>query len=303
MQGTHVTEPQPRVIELSARPSGRRRLRMPDARSATAMPPPGRRLAWWLAVGSVLLASGLGWWWQRAGGRRGPTAPTAGYALVNTFPHDPEAFCQGLLYHDGFLYESTGNYGASSLRRVELTTGAVRQQHDLASDLFGEGIALWDDQIVQLTWKNRLAIVYDRATFAELRRHTYQGVGWGLTSDGKQLIMSDGTATLRFIDPATFQVRRQVAVRDGTRRVTQLNELEYVDGEVYANIWYEDRIARIAPATGLVVGWLDLAGLFPAAQRPHPDAVLNGIAYDPQQRRLFVTGKHWPHLFEIQPAR
>lgn len=275
---------------------------MEAVRTTTAIRPPRLRLGWWITLGSALLLTGLGWWWQRVG-QREHTAPTFGVTRVHTFPHDPQAFCQGLLYHDGFLYESTGNYGASSLRKVELTTGAVQQQHDLTPDLFGEGIALWHDQIIQLTWKNRQAIVYDRATFAELRRHTYPGVGWGLTSDGQQLIMSDGTATLRFLDPETFQVRRQVTVRDGSRRVTQLNELEYVAGEVYANVWYEDRIARIAPATGQVVGWLDLAGLFPASQRPHPDAVLNGIAYDPRQQRLFVTGKHWPHLFEIQPAR
>lgn len=301
MLRTPVTELPSRTTGPSTELPGRSRSSTARARPAGGPGQPRIRFGWWVAIGSVLLVGGLGWW--QLGVRRAPTAPSVGYTVINTFPHDPQAFCQGLLFHDGFLYESTGNYGASSLRKVELATGVVQQQHDLASDLFGEGIALWNDQIVQLTWKNRVAIVYDRATFVEVRRHTYQGVGWGLTSDGRQLIMSDGTATLRFLDPETFQVRRQVTVRDGTRRVTQLNELEYIEGEVYANIWYEDRIARIAPATGQVVGWLDLTGLLPAAQRPNRDAVLNGIAYDAQQHRLFVTGKHWPLLFEIRPAR
>jgi glutamine cyclotransferase len=240
--------------------------------------------------------------WQR-GTASQKRAPTQAATLVNSFPHDPKAFCQGLVFRDGFLYEGTGNYGESSIRKVELETGKVLQQHDLAADLFGEGIAFWEDQLVQLTWKNRTAIYYDPATFRELQRYSYQGEGWGLTYDGRQLIMSDGTATLRFLDPTTFAVKRELVVRDGNRRISQLNELEYVEGEVYANIWYEDQIARISPRTGRVLGWIDLSRLWPAGQRPHRDAVLNGIAYDAQHQRLFVTGKDWPKLFEIRIAK
>ena len=240
------------------------------------------------------------WGWLQLRAARSKRAPTQGYTLVNTFPHDPQAYCQGLVFHEGFLYEGTGNYGESSIRKVELETGSVVQRHDLAADLFGEGIAIWPDHLFQLTWKNRQAIVYDLATFQEQRRYSYKGEGWGLTCDGRLLILSDGTETLRFIDPATFEEKRQLVVREGNRRISRLNELEYVEGEVYANVWYEERIARISPTTGQVLGWIDLSRLFPAAQRPHRDAVLNGIAYDAQHRRLFVTGKDWPNLFEIR---
>jgi glutaminyl-peptide cyclotransferase len=254
-----------------------------------------------VAIGVIVMAVSLVVW-QR-GATREKRAPTQGATIINTFPHDPQAFCQGLVFRDGFLYEGTGNYGESSLRKVELETGKVLQRHDLAADLFGEGIVFWEDRLIQLTWKNRTAIYYDLASFRELQRLPYQGEGWGLTYDGRQLIMSDGTATLRFIDPTTFAVQREMTVRDGNRRVSQLNELEYVEGEVYANIWYEDRIARISPTTGRVLGWIDLSRLWPAGQRPHRDAVLNGIAYDAQRQRLFVTGKDWPKLFEIRMAK
>jgi glutaminyl-peptide cyclotransferase len=259
-----------------------------------------RRQLWQAVVaGLIVLGIGLLVWWQHGAGQE-QQAPTQSCTIVKSFPHDPKAFCQGLLFHDGFLYEGTGNYGASSIRKVALETGKVLQQRKLDDELFGEGIALWEGQLIQLTWKNRTAIYYDRATLRERQRLNYQGEGWGLTQDGRQLIMSDGTATLRFIDPATFAVKRQVVVRDGNRRVNRLNELEYVDGEVYANIWYEDRIARISPTTGQVLAWINLASLWPEGERPHRDAVLNGIAYDAQHRRLFVTGKDWPKLFEIQ---
>ncbi|NLX57067.1 MAG: glutaminyl-peptide cyclotransferase [Planctomycetaceae bacterium] len=246
----------------------------------------------------MLLAIGLVVW-QRSG-ERPSRAPLQGVTVVQSFPHDPRAFCQGLVFRDGLLYEGTGNYGESSLRKVELETGRVLQQHNLSADLFGEGITFWENQLIQLTWKNRTAIYYDPATFHELQRRSYQGEGWGLTCDGRQLIMSDGTATLRFLDPATFTVQRQLVVRDGSRRINRLNELEYVEGEIYANVWYEDQIVRISPATGRVLGWIDLTRLWPAGQRPHRDAVLNGIAYDAQHQRLFVTGKDWPKLFEIR---
>jgi glutamine cyclotransferase len=248
---------------------------------------------------TLLIVAALAWTQRRSSGRR---APTNRYVLVNRYPHDPKAYCQGLAFRDGFLYEGTGNYGESSLRKVELETGRVLQQHDLDAQLFGEGITLWENQIVQLTWKSRLAIVYDLASFQEQRRLSYQGQGWGITHDGRFFIVSDGTSTLRFLDPKTFQVKRQVTVRDGRRRISQLNELEFIEGEIYANVWYEDRIARISPRSGTVLGWIDLSRLYPAARRPHRDAVLNGIAYDPQRRRIFVTGKNWPQLFEIRLA-
>jgi glutamine cyclotransferase len=256
-----------------------------------------------LAVAGALLVVVSLWGWLQLRSARQKSAPVHSYTLVNTFPHDPQAYCQGLVFHNGFLYEGTGNYGESSLRKVELETGSVLQKHALHADLFGEGIAIWQDHLIQLTWKNRQAIVYDLATFEEQRRHSYKGEGWGLTFDGHLLIMSDGTETLKFIDPATFEVKRQLTVREGNRRIIRLNELEYVEGEVYANVWYEDRIARVSPTTGQVLSWIDLSRLFPAAQRPHRDAVLNGIAYDAQQRRLFVTGKDWPSLFEIRISK
>lgn len=223
--------------------------------------------------------------------------------LVRSYPHDPEAYCQGLAYHDGFLYEGTGEYGKSSLRKVKLATGEVLQEQKLNDRLFGEGIAIWKDDIIQLTWKSRQALVYDLETFGLKGRFVYRGQGWGLTHDGTQLIMSNGTDTLQFLDPKTFAVKRQVTVRDGRRRVSKLNELEYVEGEIYANIWYDDRIARISPRTGRVMGWLDLSGLYPKSKRPHRDAVLNGIAFDSERRRLLVTGKNWPRLYEIRLPR
>lgn len=234
---------------------------------------------------------------------RDAAAPMQGYRLVETYPHSPDAYCQGLVYHNGFLYEGTGNYGKSVLRKVELKTGKVLQERKLPRHLFGEGITIWQDKIIQLTWKSQQALVYDLKTFQQIGRFTYRGEGWGLTHDDRQLIMSDGTSSLRFLDPNTFRVQRQLTVRDGRRRITNLNELEYVNGEIYANIWYDDRIARISPQNGRVIGWLDLSKLYPPSQRSDRDDVLNGIAYDPQQQRLLVTGKHWPSLFEIRLPR
>jgi glutamine cyclotransferase len=224
--------------------------------------------------------------------------PTYGYEVVNEFPHHPQAYCQGLSISGDVLYESTGKYGESTLRRVDLETGKVQQVQKLDRSLFGEGLTIWDNQIIQLTWKNNIGIVYDRQTFQELRRFSYEGEGWGLTHDGQHLIMSDGSATLRFLDPRTFQVVRRLLVHSQGRRVDQLNELEYVNDEIFANLWYKDHIARISPQTGEVTGWIDLHGLLRG--RPDPDAVLNGIAYDRASGRLFVTGKNWPKLFEIR---
>jgi glutamine cyclotransferase len=222
------------------------------------------------------------------------------YQIVHTYPHDQNAYTQGLFYLDGHLYESTGLNGQSSLRTDELQTGRILQLHDVPAKYFAEGLAPWGNTLVQLTWQNHVALVYDRSTFQFLRTLPYEGEGWGLTADDKEMILSDGTATLRFLDPTTFKVLRRVTVTDHGKPVTQLNELEFIHGEVYANIWHADRIARISPATGRVLGFIDLTGLLPASERSSPEAVLNGIAYDAARDRLFVTGKLWPSLFEIK---
>jgi len=222
------------------------------------------------------------------------------YQIVHTYPHDRNAYTQGLMYLDGHLYESTGLNGQSSLRVEELETGRILQLHSVSSNYFAEGLAPWGSTLIQLTWQDHVALVYDRSTLHFLRTLPCEGEGWGLTADDKEMILSDGTATLRFMDPATFKVLRRVTVTDHGRPVTQLNELESVHGQIYANIWHSDRIARIAPATGKVLGFIDLTGLLPASQRSSPEAVLNGIAYDAARNRLFVTGKLWPSLFEIR---
>ncbi|HOZ46781.1 MAG TPA: glutaminyl-peptide cyclotransferase [Candidatus Hydrogenedentes bacterium] len=226
--------------------------------------------------------------------------PSVTYHVVNTFPHDPEAFTQGLLFHEGVLYESTGLYNESSLRRVALETGEILAQHRLSNEMFGEGLALWQDRLFQLTWKESTAFVYDRTTLEPMGQFHYPGEGWGLTSDGKRLIMSDGTATLRFLDPETFGETGRVLVRASGQPVTRLNELEYVRGEILANVWRTDRIARISPKSGKVLAWIDLKGLPNERGTLSSTDVLNGIAYDEPNDRLFVTGKRWPKLFEIQ---
>ncbi len=231
-------------------------------------------------------------------------APVYDYRVVNTYPHDPGAFTQGLIYTDGSLYEGTGLQGASSLRRVGLNTGRVAQIHRLADTLFGEGITVWGDKLIQLTYQNRLLLVYDRRTFELLASPPYPLEGWGITHDGRQLIVSDGTSVLRFLDPESYAETGRVNVLDEGNPVGRLNELEFVEGEVFANVWPTARIARIDPQTGQVTGWLDLAGLLPPAKREKRVKranILNGIAYDAAQRRLFVTGKWWPILFEIEP--
>ena len=222
------------------------------------------------------------------------------YQIVHTYPHDQQAYTQGLIYLDGHLYESTGLNGQSSLREEDLETGRILQLRDVPSKYFAEGLAPWGSTLIQLTWQSHVALVYDRSTFRFLRSLSYEGEGWGLTADDKELILSDGTATLRFLDPLTFKVLRRVTVADHGRPVDQLNELEFIHGEIYANIWHSDSIARIAPATGKVLGFIDLSGLLPASRRSSPEAVLNGIAYDTAHDRLFVTGKLWPSLFEIR---
>lgn len=229
------------------------------------------------------------------------TAPTATYQVIHVYPHDPNAFTQGLVYVDGHLYESTGLKGHSSVRMVDLNTGRVLQKHDLPQQYFGEGLTDWGSSLIQLTWKAGIAFVYDRFSFAQQRTFQYKGEGWGLTHDQKSLIISDGSAVLRFLDPTSFRELRRIIVRDGDGHpVQQLNELEYVHGEIYANIWYSDKVARISPRSGKLLGWIDLSGLMHKRQLSNPDAVLNGIAYDANGDRLFVTGKLWPRLFEIK---
>jgi glutamine cyclotransferase len=222
------------------------------------------------------------------------------YRVVHAYPHDPNAFTQGLIYVDGHLYESTGLNGRSSLRMDDLTTGKVQQEFDLPQQDFGEGLATWGSTLIQLTWQNHVAFVYDRFSFRRLRTIPCPWEGWVLTEDGKSLILSDGSSTLRFLDPDTFHERREITVKDHGKPVDKLNELEYIHGEIYSNIWYTDRIARISPATGEVLGWIDLSGILDPAEHTDPDAVLNGIAYDAGHDRLFVTGKLWPKLFEIK---
>jgi glutamine cyclotransferase len=228
------------------------------------------------------------------------SAPVAGYRVVRVFPHDPQAFTQGLVYFDGVLYEGTGLIGRSSIRKVRLENGEVLQIQKIDPQYFGEGIAVVGDRLFSLTWQSGVGFIYDRASFRRMGTFTYRGEGWGLTHDGARLIMSDGTAYLRFLDPATQKEIKRLQVRDGERPVPNLNELEYVKGEVLANVWQTDRIARISPNTGRVTGWIDLQGLLNPRDAAQGVDVLNGIAYDAAADRLFVTGKLWPKLFEIK---
>ena len=249
-----------------------------------------------LACAIASVAAGGTWALARQPG----LAPVAGYEVVAEYPHDPAAFTQGLTFQDGELLEGTGQLGESTLRRVDLESGAVEDSVALANRHFGEGIAVLGDRVFQLTWRTNTCFVYDRATFALLDTFTYATEGWGLTTDGERLIMSDGSDRLFFRDPDTFAKTGSVRVRDGGFPVDDLNELEYVDGEVWANVWTTDRIARIDPATGRVVGWIDLTGLLPEEDRERYKVdVLNGIAHDPASGRILVTGKYWPTLFEI----
>lgn len=227
------------------------------------------------------------------------SAPVTGFEVVRSYPHDPQAFTQGLVFLDGVLYEGTGLNGRSGIRKVRLENGEVLQVQKLEDRYFGEGIAVVAQSIVQLTWRSGIGFVYDRRTFQRIKTFTYRGEGWGLTYDGARLVMSDGSATLRFVDPVTLKETGRLQVRDSGRPVEKLNELESVKGEIFANVWGTDRIARISPKTGAVTGWIDLAGLLDPRDAPGTD-VLNGIAYDTAKDRLFVTGKLWPKLFEIR---
>jgi glutamine cyclotransferase len=238
--------------------------------------------------------------------------PVYGYQIVNTYPHDPGAFTQGLIFHDGLLYEGTGLHGQSSLRKVEMETGKIRKRRNLPKKYFGEGIAFCGNRLLQLTYQSQIGFIYD-LDLRPVDSFRYETEGWGLACDGENLILSDGTATLRWLDARTFKMVKQITVTDQGRPVGRLNELEFVKGEIFANIWQTDVIARISPDSGQVTGWIDLGGLSQLAQAaeapatgtdlksvpPHIDC-LNGIAYDKHKDRLFVTGKFWPKLFEIR---
>lgn len=228
------------------------------------------------------------------------STPVSGFQVVQSWPHDPNAYTQGLVYRDGNLYEGTGLNGQSSLRQVELETGAVLRRHNLERQYFGEGIALFKGRLYQLTWRSHVGFVYDAATFQRVGQFNYPTEGWGLTDDGTSLIMSDGSSTLRFLDPSTLAVKRTIVVTDTGREISMLNELEYVKGEIYANVFMSDEIARIDPATGRVTGWIDLSGLLAPEDKTGEENVLNGIAYDAAHDRLLVTGKLWPKLFHIR---
>lgn len=225
--------------------------------------------------------------------------PTYEWKVVETWPHDTTSFTQGLLWHNGHLYESTGHKGQSRIRKVELETGKVLLDRKLDSSFFGEGIAVAGDRIVQLTWQNRVGIVYD-LELNEVNRFRLEDDAWGLTFDGQHLIMSDGTSTLRFLDPKDYSVVREVTVRFGRNRVGYLNELEYINGLVYANVWQSDDIVVIEPKEGIVVGRIDLRELYPYRTRESEDAVMNGIAIEPERGTLLVTGKYWPKIYELQ---
>ncbi|MEZ5403958.1 MAG: glutaminyl-peptide cyclotransferase [Bryobacteraceae bacterium] len=227
--------------------------------------------------------------------------PVLGYRVVHVYPHDRAAFTQGLFFLDGYLWEGTGLNGQSSLRKIRLDTGEVVKQHDIPSEYFGEGIAPWKDRLIQLTWQSGTGFVYHRESMQLTRSFRYAGEGWGLTTDGHSLIMSDGSAVLRFLDPETLaETRRLTVVDDAGLPVRYLNELEFVKGEIWANIWQTDRVARIRHTDGRIASWVDLTGLLSPQDRSIPVDVLNGIAHDPATGRLFVTGKNWPKLFEIE---
>ncbi len=220
------------------------------------------------------------------------------YEVIATYPHDENAFCQGLVFDGKKLYESTGQYGKSSLRQVDLTTGNVKKQLRLNRRIFTEGLTLLDDKLYQLTWKQQTGFIYNAKTLEPVGRFRYNGEGWGLTHDGKDFILSDGTDKLRFLNAKSFRSFKTIRVKEGKRKIQKLNELEFVKGKIYANIWYSNQIAMIDPASGEVTGWIDLAGL--CKEPLSHEAVLNGIAYDAATDRLFVTGKYWPNLYEIK---
>ncbi len=275
---THAASPGPRSSDEGA-----------------AQPPPTSTVPVTAANGCP--GNGVG---RADGPRSAEPPPTSSYEVVASYPHDPAAFTQGLVWHEGGLYESTGLYGESSLRQVDLVTGEVLRSVAVPAEHFAEGLAILDGRAIQLTWRSQIGFVYDLQRFGRQGQFAYEGEGWGLTHDGRSLIMSDGTHRIRFLDPATFATTRCIGVYDGARPLANLNELEYVRGEIWANVWQTERIVRIDPASGAILGWVDLSGLLPAGERTPSVDVLNGIAYDAAADRLFVTGKYWPRLFEIR---
>ena len=268
---------------------------MPHARLS------GRRLVWLTVVGLIVFGA-IGFC-AFAQNKRPGKGEVWGYQVVARYPHDAAAFTQGLSVSNGQLFEGTGQNGRSTLRLVDLKSGQVQKMTPLNRQYFGEGITAMNGHIYQLTWQNRLGLVYDEKTFEIEKTFQYTGEGWGLTNDGKHLIMSDGSATLRFLNPETFEVVKRISVQSGRTKIDKLNELEVVKGEIWANIWYDDRIVRISPDTGEVLGWIDLSALYPRQSRTTSEDVLNGIAYDAEHDRLFVTGKNWPALYEIKVGK
>ena len=226
--------------------------------------------------------------------------PVYGYRIVNTYPHNTESFTQGLVIDNGTLYEGTGLNGRSAISIVDITTGDTIKSEKLAGKYFGEGITIVDDKIVQLTWRAQKGFVYDKSTLKPIKTFKYQTQGWGITYDGKHIIMSDGTDMLYFMDPRTYKVRGKLEVYDRGGKVSRLNELEYIDGKIYANVWGTEKLAIINPKTGQVVAWVDLSGLLTKEEKKSRIDVLNGIAYDKENQKLYVTGKLWPKLFEIE---
>jgi glutaminyl-peptide cyclotransferase len=231
------------------------------------------------------------------------TIPVAEAEIVKYYPHDPKAYTEGLFWLDGYLWESTGEVGRSTIRKVELTTGKVLTKAVVDPPMYGEGIAPWRDQILSVTWKDGTGFRWSQKTLKKVGRFSYPGEGWALTSDGTDMILSDGTPTLRFVDPATFKLKHKITVTADGQPLANLNEIEYVDGEILANVWLTDRIARIDPASGKVVGWIDVTQLHVLSGATAQNDVANGIAWDAKHRRLFVTGKDWPYMFEIKPPK
>lgn len=235
-----------------------------------------------------------------SGGRAVTTAPVYGYTVVARYPHSTENYTEGFFYLEGLFYEGTGREGYSAVVVTDPYTGRELRRHDLPPEYFGEGVVDWGPNLYEWTWKTHICFVYDRASLQPVKQFTYTGEGWGMTHSAKEIITSDGTATLRFRDPETFRETQHIFVRDGSKSITELNELEFIKGEIYANVWHSDMIARISPTDGRVLSWVDLRGLLPAGERVDNESVLNGIAYDAKQDRLFVTGKQWPNIFEIK---